>query len=77
MSRHLGPVLGLVLGIALAWADEAENDPGNTYRLLMRRIAYACRYGHAAAFVWEMDRWMLADFCEAIGGIVEEENAPR
>jgi hypothetical protein len=48
-----------------------------TLRLHMRRIAYACRYGKAAAFVWEMDSELLNMFCAAVGEIVEEENRPR
>lgn len=43
----------------------------------MKRLAYACRYGHAAAFALEVDASFLQDFVEAVAEIVEEENRPR
>ena len=43
----------------------------------MRRIAYACRYGNASAWVLEVDGAFLGDFVEEIDAIVREENRPR
>ena len=54
-------MLGFYVGLHLEWNVVGVDE---TLRLHMRRIAYACRYGKAAAFVWEMDSELLNMFCE-------------
>lgn len=59
---------------AAAWARAGTEK---TYRLLMRRHAYASRYGHAGAWLWDADSELVGDFCEALDEIVREENRGR
>lgn len=67
-------MLGYSLALQLLWVKAGTEA---TEKLHYRRLAYACRYGKAAAFALAVDGDFLSRFCEAIGEIVEEENRQR
>jgi hypothetical protein len=71
---ELGVGLGLLLGLMMIWREPGTAE--ESYRQHIKRLAYACRYGHAAPFVFGVDSGFLQDFCNALGEIVEEENRP-
>lgn len=70
----VGPGLGLQLTLFLAWRRAGTDE---TSRAMMKRLAFACRYGHAGEWVLTVPTWFLQDFVDAVGVIVEEENPPR
>ncbi len=70
----VGPGLGMQLTLHLAWRRAGTDE---TLRSQMKRLAYACRYGHAGAWVLTAPSWFVQDFVEAVGTIVEEENRPK
>ena len=54
----------------LAWRD---SDLEDIERPIWKRIAYLCRYGRAAPFVWQLDGKGMDSYMEALAELVEEE----
>lgn len=40
---------------------------------LWGRVAWCCRYGRAASFVWSLDGEAMNEFMRATGKLIEEE----
>lgn len=56
-------------------ASTAQLDIGYLRRENMKKIAYACRYGHQdITEIVALDGYALRDFNDALTSIVEEEN---
>lgn len=71
MKIRLHPVQALYFAWLLAWRD---TDIRDVERPIWKRIAYVCRYGRAAPFVWQMDGRAMDSYMEAVSELVEEEN---
>jgi hypothetical protein len=69
------PVTAYYLGVGAEWC--VEGAAADSQKKLIKLVAYACRYGHAAPWVWDVSLPILVQFCEAVNEIVQEENRPR
>ncbi len=58
----------------MCWEQEGTD---HTYRVLLKRLAFAARYGKAGSWMLEVPGDFLQDYVDAVGELVEEENRPR
>ena len=62
------------LGYAFAWQGLGGTEAG--IKQVMKRVAYACRYGNASMVdALTIDQMVLQDFIDAVSDIVREENS--
>ena len=55
-------------------AEVDESDVDELRGELWKRVAWCCRYGRAASFVWALDGEAMNEFMRATSELVEEEN---
>lgn len=71
MRRRLAPIQALYFAWLLAWKQENVDDLRHQ---LWKRVAWVCRYGRGAAFVWQLDGAGMDDFMRATSELIGEEN---